>query len=326
MVIAEATEPAQQTTDPWLELTLACDAAEAEAVAELLANYDFDHGVVVEAAEAPTAGAGFVVAPRRPVTVRTLLMADDATPRRLCRLRDTLWIVRQKLWVWGQTRPIGGLQVVERQPADWTNAWQDNFAVHRVGYQVLVKAPWGDYAPLPGEIVLDLDPSRGFGNGDHPATQQSMQALEETVTTGDRVLDVGTGGGTLAIAAAKLGATQVDAVDIDPAAVDAARANAARNGVAGIMRVACGTVGPDEPFQEHYDVVVANITAPVVVPLAPWLAQATAPGGTLILGGVYADQAQEEAAVRATFTDAGLVFVRRRQRDAWVALVWRKPA
>jgi ribosomal protein L11 methyltransferase len=321
MVMAETTEPAAPSTEPWLELTLICDAAEAEAVAELFASYDFNQGVVVAAADGIAVGAGFVVAPQRPVTVRTLLAAADVTPKRLRALRDSLWLVRQKLWVWSQTRPIGELQVVERQPADWTTAWHDDYDVHRVGYQVLVKAPWGDYAPLPGEIVLELDPGRGFGNGDHPATQLSMQALEATVTAGDRVLDVGVGGGTLAIAAAKLGASQVDAVDIDPAAVEAARANAARNGVDARVRVACGTVGPNGPFQGEYNVVVANITAPVVIPLAPWLTQATAPGGTLVLGGVYHDQ---EASVRDTFASEALTLVRRQQLEDWVALIWRK--
>jgi ribosomal protein L11 methyltransferase len=150
-----------------------------------------------------------------------------------------------------------------------------------------------------------------------------MQALEATVTAGDRILDVGVGGGTLAIAAAKLGAGQVDAVDIDPAAVEAARANAVRNGVDARVRVACGTVGPDGPFPGEYNVVVANITAPVVIPLAPWLTKAMAPGGTLILGGVYHET---EADVRTTFAGEGLAFVRRRQLDEWVALIWRKPA
>ncbi|HEU0114265.1 MAG TPA: 50S ribosomal protein L11 methyltransferase [Thermomicrobiales bacterium] len=322
MVTAEASATADQTTDPWLELTLVCDADEAEAVAELFASYDFDQGVVVEETAAPIDGARFVVAPERPVIVRTTLPTDSMESKRLRKLRDTLWIVRQKLWVWGQTRPIGPLEVRERQTADWTNAWQDDYSVHRVGYRVLVTAPWGDYAPLPGEIVLELDPGRGFGNGAHEATQLSMQALEEDLKAGDRVLDVGVGGGTLAIAAAKLGASQVDAVDIDPAAVEAARANAARNAVEKIVRVARGSVGPDEPFQGQYDIVVANITPPVVIPLAPWLTRATAPGGRLILGGVYYD---EEAAVQATFSNEPLTLVRRRQLDEWVALVWRKP-
>jgi ribosomal protein L11 methyltransferase len=320
MLTAEETVTAEQPAEPWLELALVCDADEADAVAELFDSYDFNHGVVIDAASAFDE-ARFVVAPRRPVTVRAALPASEQTPEHMRELRDSLWLVRQKLWVWSRTRPIGPLQVVERQPADWTNAWQAKYSIHRVGNRVLVKAPWHDYAPLPGEIVLELDPGRGFGNGEHEATRLSMQALEETVTAGDRVLDVGVGGGTLTIAAAKLGAGQVDAVDIDPAAVEAARANAARNGVDARVRVACGTVGPNGPFQGEYNVVVANITAPVVIPLAPWLTQATAPGGTLILGGVYHDQ---EASVRDTFASEALTLVRRQQLEDWVALIWRK--
>ena len=223
----------------------------------------------------------------------------------------------------GRSRPIGALEIVERHEADWTDAWKaDDFSVHRVGRRVLVKAPWHAYEPAADEIIVELDPGRAFGIGYHPTTQIGMEALEEVITPGVRVLDVGTGSGTLAIAAALLGAGQVDALDIDPAAVQSARANADRNGVGGIVRVALGSLGPDGPVQGEYDLVVANISAPVLVELAPALVRAVAPGGTLLSVGMIEDT---EASGHEAFTAEHLTLVRRTQSKEWVALHWHKP-
>jgi ribosomal protein L11 methyltransferase len=301
----------------WLELAVTCDAEAVEAVAELFASHGFNQGVAIEEpfTQDPD-GDNFAVDPAKPVTVRTFLHRADAKP-------ETIEAIRRGLWHLGQIRPLGDLEVTERAEEDWANVWKAHYSVHRVGRRVSVKAPWHEVDPRADEVVIELDPGMAFGTGLHPSTQLCMIALEDELAPGDRVLDVGVGSGVLAVAAAVLGAGAVDGVDIEPVAVRAARENAARNGVADVIRVEEGSVGPGQPFQGEYDLVVANIIARILAELAAPLAGAVRPGGTLILGGII--DVKEQVVVEA-FRAQGLRLDRRAEREDWVAQVWRKPA
>jgi ribosomal protein L11 methyltransferase len=301
----------------WIELAVTCEAEAVESVSELFARHGFNQGVVIEEpfTQDPD-GDNFAVDPSRPVLVRTYLSAIDVKP-------ETIEDIRHGIWHLGQIRSITPLQVTRRAEEDWANAWKAHFRVHRVGQHVLVKAPWHDYAPAEGEVVVELDPGMAFGTGTHPSTQLCMVALEETLRPGDRVLDVGVGSGILSIAAALLGASTIDAVDIEPVAVRATRENAERNRVASIVHVESGSVGDDQPFQGEYDLVVANIIARILIDLAPALTRSVATDGTLILGGIID---VKEQAVHDAFLATGLTLTRREQQEDWVALVLHKPA
>jgi ribosomal protein L11 methyltransferase len=196
---------------------------------------------------------------------------------------------------------------------------------HRIGERVTVRPPWrdNDVEPEPDQVMIVLDPGMAFGTGLHPSTRLGVLGLEQTLRPGDRVLDVGTGSGILAIAAAKLGAANIDAVDIEPVAVRSTRENAERNGVADQISVEVGSVGPDQPFTGTYDLVLANIIARVLIDLAEDLDKAVAPGGTLVLSGIIS---MREPAVRRTFDGLGLEFVRQIQIDDWLGMIYRKPA
>jgi ribosomal protein L11 methyltransferase len=301
----------------WLELAVTCDGEAVEPVSELFASHGFNQGVAIEEAftQDPD-GDNFAVDSTRPVIVRTFLNAADVAP-------ETIEEIRQALWHLGRLRSISDLQVTERQEEDWANAWKEHYSVHRVGRRVLVKAPWHDYDPASNEIVVELDPGMAFGTGLHPSTQLAMIGIEDELKPGDRLLDVGTGSGVLATAAALLGASAVDGVDVEPVAVRSARENADRNGVGTVVHIEQGSVGAEEPFQGEYDLVVANIIARILIELASSLVKAVRPGGTLILGGIID---VKEAAVREKFNDVGLRLVRREEYEDWVSLVLRRPA
>lgn len=179
--------------------------------------------------------------------------------------------------------------------ADWTERWRAGQSPRRVTDRIAVvpDGPGTGSEPGPSSgtdwdavIVIRLDPTAAFGTAEHPTTRACLRLLDRDVREGDRILDIGTGSGILAIAAALLGARRVVAIDADPLACRAARANVERNGVAGRIDIRELEVGPGTLRRGRYDGVVANLQAGILGPLIPDLARATAPGGWLVLSGI----------------------------------------
>lgn len=314
---------ADPTQEHWLELKVVCDLKVVDKVIDIFSRYGFKrHVVTVE--ESPREGENgrFAVAPDKLVSVSSALCSGEMTSAELEETRHSLWVVRQNLWMIGQSHAVSPLELFERQEEDWENTWKENFSLARVTDRFLTRAPWHQYEPQPGEMVIEVDPGTAFGTGQHATTKQCIQALEEELAPGDLVLDVGTGSGTLSIAAALLGACAVDALDIDPAAIRVARQTAERNGVGDKVHVALGSPGPEGPFPGTYNVVLANIIAHVLIKLAPVLAPAIKPGGTLILGGIPDDKLD---AVRVAFLAEDLTFNRQTSINGWSTFVFRKP-
>jgi ribosomal protein L11 methyltransferase len=183
-----------------------------------------------------------------------------------------------------------------------------------------------DAAMAPGLIPIRIDAGRAFGAGDHPTTQLCLRALERHLRPGDAVLDLGTGTGVLAIAAAKLGAGSVLAVDTDPEAVRVARENSAANGVAGLVRVEQGSLAEARSGrwgQSKAQVVVANILAGVIVSFFDHgLSHTVAPGGMLVVSGFLQTQTPE---VRARLAWCGLQPLAQEKMGDWVCLIARSP-
>jgi ribosomal protein L11 methyltransferase len=190
--------------------------------------------------------------------------------------------------------------VAEVEEEDWGEAWKKGLSPLTVG-RVFVRPSWIAAAPPPGAAEVVLDPGMAFGTGTHPTTSLCLAALSDLLAErpGASVLDVGTGSGLLAIAAARLGAGRVAGNDVDPVAVQVARENAARNGVALEL-----TAAPVEALRGPFQVVVANILANTLAELAPAVAAQVAPGGALLLSGLLEGQEEE---VRGAYLAAGLL-------------------
>jgi ribosomal protein L11 methyltransferase len=205
----------------------------------------------------------------------------------------------------------------------YRETWGDEAPV-RVGHTIVIKPAGKLHEASRGDRIIELPAGDGagrgvFGTGRHPATQLSLILLEEHVRPGDRLLDLGTGSGILAVAATKLGAGEVLALDIDAAAVAVARETVSLNGLAGVVEVRRGGIESAAP---PYDAVAANIFPNVLIELAPDLAAAVRRGGVLLTSGSVAARAEGAAdAVRA----AGLGLEGRRSRGDWVGMVFRRP-
>jgi len=177
---------------------------------------------------------------------------------------------------------------------DWHERWRAGLTPVRAGRWTVT--PSWLASGTADELVID--PGQAFGTGHHETTTVCLEALDATPLDGRTLLDVGTGSGVLAIAAALAGAT-VTAMDTDPLAVEAATANADRNGarvtvVHGSLDVAAGRT---------FDVVVANLDSATLATLATGLRDVMAPDGTLIASGVGNERSDE---VRAALEDVGL--------------------
>lgn len=182
---------------------------------------------------------------------------------------------------------------------DWIRAWRAGLGPRRPGTRVVVVPDGSEPEIGPEEVAVRIEPGIAFGTGEHGTTRGALRLLERTVEPGDRVLDVGSGTGVLAVAAVRLGAERAVALENDPDAVRSAAETVARNGVADRVRLAEVEATPGlvrllapPPF----DVAAANVLARVGLPLLRPLTRAVAEDGRLILGGILEEQ--EEAALR----------------------------
>ena len=202
---------------------------------------------------------------------------------------------------------------------DWIDVWKKHFRPIHVGARVVVVPAWIGYTKEADEVVVTLDSNMAFGTGEHETTKMCLEALQEVVREGDVVIDVGCGSGILGIAAAELGAKTCYLTDIDPVAVESAKHNALKNGVLQKCIVAHSDLL--EQSDVRGDVVLANITAEILVRLAPSIPKNLKEGGTLILSGVIADRLP---LVKAAFAAQGLTLLAVRNMGEWYALVYRR--
>lgn len=199
----------------------------------------------------------------------------------------------------------------------WRDAYKEYFKVTHLGTRLVIRPSWEAYEKAQHEVVVTVDPGRAFGTGTHETTRLLMQALDRQVAGGEQVLDVGCGTGILAICALKLGAERAICVDVDEDAVAVTRENAAFNDVA--ERVTASTT-PVEQVTGQYALVLANIQADVLIPLAAPIAARVAPGGTLLLSGILVGQEEQVRAAYPRFT-----LEESPREGEWIALILKAP-
>ena len=215
-----------------------------------------------------------------------------------------------------------GFQPESRPVADgdWENNWRDYYQPVEAGEKLVIVPQWQDYDG--DRTPVKLDPGLLFGTGDHPTTKMCLAAVEKYAGPGKRVLDVGCGSGILGIAAAVLGTEAVTAADVDEKAPDVVRDNAKLNGVEDAFTVHVGDVIGSARLREKlgtgYDLVLANIVADVIIPLAPHVPGFLAKDGGFVCSGIIEGR---EGDVAAALRDAGLEITEENHMDEWYCFV-----
>jgi len=293
-------------TDYYIEVCVSATTETEEGLSDLL----FSEGALgLLSEDMPEQPAGILIRASFPgrVAVRPLV-------ERIRRYQDSLVAL-------GFPKVVRGAEVRGLPLEDWGHKWKENFKPLPVGRRLLVVPPWETIPPLNDRLVIWIDPAMAFGTGHHATTRMCLQALEDFM---DRwveawrpvILDVGTGTGILAIAAAALGAERVVAIDTDPEACEAARGNLVRNEPRGRVEVYCGGITILDQ-NARFDLILANLDTRALGSLFPSFAARLAPVGRLIVSGI---PLQDEAPLASLLQSARLHVIDRQVETDWLCL------
>ncbi len=292
---------------PWLELSLAVDAAHQPLVEDALEALGALSVTLADAdAETPDERAIF-----EPGVGETPLWSCTRVQALFDADADRQALAQALGHELPGIKPTDiDFRLIEDQ--DWERAWMDRFRPMRFGRRLRVY-PWNIEPPADdGLAIVRLDPGLAFGTGTHPTTALCLEWLDGLALAGRHVIDYGCGSGVLAVAALKLGAARATGIDNDPQAITASRDNAARNGVGDHLDLYL----PDDAPETPADVFVANILAGPLAELAPCFARLCKPGAPFALSGILDGQHDELLDVYASWFEQLAV----QRRDDWIRI------
>ena len=294
--------------ETWIEVRVVVPARMQEEAATYLTEFS-GRGVILEEEGAPAGG----------ITVRAYFRPDEFGDWQKTELQEYLRRLS------GHDLYPLGLEWRIVAAEDWAEAWKAHFKPLKVTSRLVIVSPWENYEPAPGEKVVTIYPGMAFGTGRHATTLLCLKALEqawEQPLPPDahpwQVLDVGTGTGILALAAARLGAG-VLAIDIDPEAVAAALENVRLNNL--LERVWVEET-PLAHLRQKFALILANLTAPDLLELAEALTARMRSGGALVISGFLQE---DRPALENRFLALGLKEGGFLTEEDWGALILRRP-
>jgi ribosomal protein L11 methyltransferase len=218
----------------------------------------------------------------------------------------------------------GRIAIRRVKAPDWSESWKRHFRPIEIGRTLLVKPTWSNRAPKPGQKLVLLDPGLSFGTGQHATTHFCLTQVAKLRRAGERqsFMDMGTGSGILALAAAKLGYGPVKAFDFDPDAVRIAAENAELNGVSDALLLSEADLTKlPRGSKERFDVVCANLIYDLLIAERNRILARLAPDGSLVLAGILATQFK---AVEKAFAEAGLKLVTAKTDKEWRSGLFRR--
>lgn len=211
----------------------------------------------------------------------------------------------------------GSMTIHSLADEDWNAAWARSVKPLRVGQRILIRPSWESASLNAHDVEIVLDPKQAFGTGHHATTQLLLEWLEAQIRGGERILDVGTGSGILAMVALKLGAASAWGIDQDPVAIDCARGYATENGFGTELRFDTSPLGTLSVHR--FDVVLANLDRRTLLELREALPRSLHRDGQLVLSGILAG---DRADVVHAFSHAGRTLAWERARDGWLAMAF----
>ncbi len=227
-----------------------------------------------------------------------------------------------------QAAEFGSLHVTMKgiREEDWANNWKQYFKPLPIGERLWITPTWVDEPVPAGRTALRIDPGSSFGTGQHDTTKLCLTFLEQCVTDGAKILDIGCGSGILSIGAMLLGAQSSIAIDIEQNAAEAAAENAARNGIdLAHYETICGNILEDEALVERlgtgYDVVCANIVADILIAMRKLFVRFMKPQAKLMLSGIIDERLDE---VLEAMKQEGLTVLKIEQSAGWAAVLLEK--
>ena len=287
----------------WLKISLQVPATLVESVSDLMAVLS---------------GSGVEISPETEKGIRIsgfFPCTDDMNPG-----AEITRVVQGKMEdlfdLYGRSAPELSVETFDDQ--DWATSWKRFFTPVEIVPGLVIKPSWEEYPAREGERVIEMDPGQAFGTGQHASTRMALSLLTRSLTRhpADRMLDVGTGTGILAVAGALYGARLVVAIDNDPEAVRVAAENSVNNKVAGAVMVS-GTDLTD--VKGKFSMIAANIVHDVLVSMAPHLQKLLASEGRVVLAGILRGE-QEKNCIRI-YEGLGLQVIDSMHEEEWAALL-----
>lgn len=309
---------AKKEPEKWLKMEIAAPAELMDALGNFLTETGAQ-GVFQETLEPQAAGA--FPASTDIETIQAYFSQDLRAEKRILAVRKYLDSLKE---IFPACKNLS-LKTEGITDPDWGEQWKKYFKPIRVSSNIIVKPTWERYSSSSRDIVIEIDPGMAFGTGQHASTRMCLEAIEDIILK-DRsikswkVLDVGCGTGILGIAAAKLGAQDVIGVDIDKKAVEIARENAAINKVDDRLKVFNRDV---TTINEPRNLIIANLTAKLLLELRRHLTQLLVEEGYMIISGIIE---QDTSSIEENFNEASFIRNKVTTEKEWVCYVLKKSA
>ncbi len=300
----------------YIEATVWYDSPDGSSAVDIIADVFIDSGLTgivindeIDPDEGAVFAAGLGFVPRGTVTGFYPLTESGRAQCRRLELSLTDYF-RRRIF-----RFVVSYNRIEESA--WDSAWRDHFHVVKIGPRLVIRPSWRSYQPGPDEVVVTLDPGMAFGTGNHPTTALCLSALADYLKAGDRVLDIGTGSGILAVAALKLGAGYVLGIDVDEPVMPIARNNLFRNdcpaGRFDLVAAATPSVA-----RGRFSLVITNIYTETIIRLLPEIDRRLLPGGRFICSGIMSENRHS---VVSRLMERGYEVIEVRRREGWIAAV-----